>query len=113
MAYDEELTERFRQALKGVPGTSEKRMMGAVCFFVNGNMLGGADRSKEGVRRFMFRVGRDNVEEALSRPGAAAMEMGGRRMRGFVFVGEEHCDAAALDGWIALARAFVDHLPPK
>ena len=64
MAYDEDLTNRMRTALDGVDETSEKRMMGGVCFFLNGNMLSGADRSKDGVRRFMFRVGKDKHAEA-------------------------------------------------
>lgn len=113
MAYDEDLAERFRQALSGRDGVSEKRMMGGVCFLLNGNMVGGADRTKEGFRRFMFRVGKDNHAEALKRPGALPMEMGGRRMSGFVFVDAGKCDDSALDDWIGLARSFVDELPAK
>ena len=112
MAYDEILTERFRNAL-GHPSAVEKRMMGGVCFMLNGNMLGGADRTKDGDRRFMFRVGKDNEDEALSRPGAMVMEMGGRRMSGLIFVDADKCDEAQLKSWIALARGFVDTLPAK
>lgn len=43
----------MRAALAGVSGVVEKRMMGGVCFLVNGNMLGGADKG-----RYMFRVGK-------------------------------------------------------
>jgi len=113
MAYDEDLTERMRHALEGIGETSEKRMMGGVCFFLNGNMLSGADRNKEGIRRFMFRVGKDNLAEALKRPDAAAMELGGRRMGGFVFVDGEACGDAALNDWIERARSFVATLPAK
>ena len=113
MAYDEELAARFRAALDGTAGISEKRMMGGVCFFLHGNMIGGADRTRTGERRFMFRVGKDNQAEALERPGAEAVEMGGRRMGGFVFVDADACDQAALDGWIALALGFIRTLPKK
>ncbi|MBL4757945.1 MAG: TfoX/Sxy family protein [Rhizobiales bacterium] len=113
MAYDEDLTNRFRDALEGHVDISEKRMMGGICFLLSGNMIGGADRTKEGERRFMFRVGKDNEAEALSRTGAAIMEMGGRRMGGMVFVEEEACDEAALKNWVALALSFVSTLPPK
>lgn len=113
MAYDEKLTKRMRHALSGQGGISEKRMMGGVCFFLNGNMLGGADRSKEGVRRLMFRVGKVNMGEALDRPGAAVMTLGGRRMGGFVFVDAADCDDRTLASWIELARSFVDTLPAK
>ena len=76
MAYDEDLTDRFRDTLGRRIGISEKRMMGGACFFLSGNMIGGADRTKDGVGRFMFRVGKDNETEALSRDGATIMEQG-------------------------------------
>ncbi|MGI9491074.1 MAG: TfoX/Sxy family protein [Geminicoccaceae bacterium] len=113
MAYDEDLTNRFRHALNGLDDVEEKRMMGGVCFMVNGNMLGGAHREKDGHRRFMFRVGKDNQAEALRRPGAKAMEMGGRRMGGFIFVDAEACDDKALKSWIDFALIFVAALPAK
>lgn len=113
MAYDEELAARFRDCLDGMMGISEKRMMGGVCFLLDGNMIGGADRQKDGRGRFLFRVGKDNHDEALTRPGAQAMEQGGRRMSGFIFVDEDDCDDDALKGWISFALSFVSNLPPK
>jgi hypothetical protein len=113
MAYDEDLAARFRAALDGMPGISEKRMMGGVCFLRDGNMIGGADRAKSGDGRFMFRVGKDNEAEALSRPGATVMEQGGRRMGGLVFVTEDACGAAEMKDWVSLALSFVSTLPPK
>jgi len=88
-------------------------MMGGTCFFINGNMLGGADRTKEGEGRFMFRVGKDNEAQALTRKGAAVMVQGGRRMGGLIFVSEGVCDKKALRDWVALAQDFVGTLPPK
>ena len=88
-------------------------MMGGVCFFHNGNMIGGADRTKDGDGRFMFRVGKDNEAEALSRPGSTIVEQGGRRMGGFVFVDDNACDDQALSEWGFLALAYVTELPPK
>lgn len=113
MAYNEELTLRLRNALAKLDGITEQRMMGGVCFMLNGNMICGADCSKSGGRRFMFRVGKDNQETALKRKGATAMEMGGRLMRGFVFVDHEACPDPVLDDWIAFALSFVGSLPPK
>ena len=113
MAYDEELTNRLRNALAHLDGVTEQRMMGGVCFMINGNMIAGADSSKSEGRRFMFRVGKDNQDQALKRKGAAAMEMGGRIMRGFVYVRYEDCPDPVLAEWLALARSFVDTLPPK
>ncbi len=113
MAYDEELATRFRHALGERGNLSERRMMGGVCFMLDGNMVGGADRQKDGRGRFMFRVGKDNMHHALQRPGATVMELGGRRMGGFLFVDAATCDGDALKAWIDLARSFVATLPPK
>ncbi|MDH3704094.1 MAG: TfoX/Sxy family protein [Alphaproteobacteria bacterium] len=113
MAYDEILTRRFRDALDDTSAVTEKKMMGGVCFLLNGNMIGGADRTKSGDGRFMFRVGKDNEAEALSRKGATVMEQGGRRMGGLIFVDEKACDDEALKSWVELALSFVSTLPPK
>lgn len=114
MAYDEELANRYRKALGKRKGITEKRMMGGICYMLNGNMIGGADRHKEThVGRFMFRVGKDNEEVALSRKGSAIMEQGGRRMTGMVFVDAESCDDSTLKEWIKLAVDWVKTLPPK
>ena len=76
-------------------------------------MIGGADRTRSGVGRFMFRVGKENEAEALSRDGASIMEQGGKRMGGLVFVDEDACDDTALRDWVSLALSFVTTLPPK
>ncbi len=113
MAYDELLTVRFRTALGDKPGVTEKKMMGGVCFLLNGNMIGGADRSKAGLGRFMFRVGKQNEAEALSREGAYIMEQGGRRMGGFIFVNEDDCEDAEMKGFAQLALSYAATFPPK
>ena len=113
MAYDEQLTQRFRDAVGERKGITEKRMMGGVCLMLDGNMIGGADRTRDGTGRFMFRVGKENQAEALTRPGAQLVEMGGRAMSGMIFVDEGDCDDGALKNWAALALSFVQTLPPK
>ena len=113
MAYDEELADRFRRALEGLEGISEKRMMGGLCFLLNGNMIGGASRNKDDERLFMFRVGKDNEAEALTRTGAIMVELGGRRMGGMIWVDEKDCNAGAMKDWISLALSFVSTLPAK
>jgi hypothetical protein len=39
--------------------------------------------------------------------------MGGRRMGGFLFVEAEAAGTEALMEWVALARGYVETLPPK
>jgi hypothetical protein len=111
MAYNECQAGRFRKALAGKAGIAEKRMMGGLIFLLNGNMIGGVDIDPSGADRFMFRVGRERMAQALSRPGAQPVIMGGRRMKGFVFVLD--CDEATLESWISFVLHFVDRLPPK
>ena len=113
MAYDEELAQRFRDQLDGLPGISEKKMMGGICFLVDGNMIGGASRNKEGLGHFLFRVGKENQEEAQRRFGGEVMEMGGRKMSGFFSVDEDDCDETKLNDWVTFAHAFASSLPPK
>lgn len=113
MAHDPELAERMRAALGSGKEYSEKRMMGGTCFFLNGNMIGGADRSKEGDRRFMFRVGKDNVERAAELGALGPLLLGDRVMPGFYFVDAEQCDAALLGRWLDLALENARSLPPK
>lgn len=113
MAYDEALAQRLRDGLRSIKGVSEKRMMGGLCVMVRGNMLGGVDRTKSGHDRFMFRVGKDNEAKALRRPGASIVEMGGKRLGGFIFVDASVCDGRSLKQWIAMALTFVGRLPKK
>lgn len=112
MAFDEELTARMRTALGERQDISEKRMMGGICFFLNGNMVSGADRSKEGERRFMFRVGKAN-EAAAGLPQGEPMVLGNRPMPGFYFVDGGRCDDDVLQRWLELALAHARSLPSK
>ena len=113
MAYDDDLAKRFRALVEGLPGLSEKRMMGGICFFLNGNMVGGADRANTGERRFMFRVGKDNVAAADALPGAEPMVQGGRTMTGLYFVNAEEQSRKVIKKWAALAIEHAFSLPPK
>ena len=88
-------------------------MMGGLCLLVNGNMIGGVDQTKAGAGRFMFRVGKENEGKSLARPGASAVEMGGRRFGGFIFVDAEACTPRALTAWVAVALGYVKTLPRK
>ena len=112
MAFDEALTQRMRTALGEGPGLSEKRMMGGVCFFLDGNMICGADRSKEGERRFMFRVGKEN-DVAVALPQGTLMFLGDRPMPGFYFVDGDRCDDELLWRWLEVALSHARSLPPK
>ena len=108
MAVDEDLAERMRAALAGTSAIREMRMFGGLCFMLNGNMVAGTSK-----RGLLVRVGKDRQSDALGRPGAKLMEMGGRSMEGYIVVDPPPRDERALRDWLELAVAFVNSLPAK
>ncbi|MGI5192620.1 TfoX/Sxy family protein [Streptomyces sp. CA-288835] len=109
MAYDEGLAERIRHRLGADPDIKEQRMFGGLAFLCRGNMavcVSGDD--------LMVRVGTDNADAALARPGTRVMDMSGRPMRGWVLVdGTALTEDDVLGGWIDEGRAFAATFPPK
>lgn len=105
---NEALAARLRAALAGRKSITEKRMFGGVCFLLRGNMLCGIGKAD-----FMFRVGKAQDAEALSRKGARPMDITGKVMKGFVWVDPASCDARCLARWIRLAETYVGALPAK
>jgi len=105
---EDELAAAVRAALVKLQGVTEVKMFGGVGFMLNGNLLVGASK-----RGLLARVGRAAQAQALAHPGAAVMEMKGRRMEDYIRVSAAHLDTAAIRAWIKLARAHVETLPPK
>lgn len=112
MAYDESQAQRMRVALGNAPAISEKRMMGAICFFLNGNMIGGTDSWSGGEPRFMFRVGK-GADQAELPPQGEVMIQGERVMSGFYLVNSARCDDGLLARWLDIALAHAAKLAPK
>ncbi|MER9444135.1 TfoX/Sxy family protein [Mesorhizobium sp. M0045] len=102
------MVDRLRAAL-GPRQVTEQKMFGGTCFMLNGNMLIGTSK-----RGLLVRVGKEGHAAAAARPYARPMEMGGRSMEGYVHVAPEGTATEAdLRGWLDLALAFVETLPPK
>jgi TfoX/Sxy family transcriptional regulator of competence genes len=108
MAFDEGLAERIRDYLGDLPGVTDKRMFGGISFLTEGNMTV-AVRGDD----LMVRVGTGAVDDALARPGAEKIVMGGRLMKGWVVVDGATLDDDVLGEWIERGRTFVATLPPK
>jgi TfoX/Sxy family transcriptional regulator of competence genes len=103
MAYDEELAERIRRGFrKARVRFEEKRMMGGICFMVDGKMCVGVEKT-----RLMARIDPLLYDEALRKKGCVPMDFTGRPLRGFVFV---NLDGLATDielnHWLKLALEF-------
>jgi len=103
MAYDELLERRVRQFFEAKRIKPEsKRMMGGLCFMVNGRMCVGVEKN-----RLMARIGPDAYDDALTRKGCRPMDFTGRPMRGFVFVGLEGLRTEKdLAFWMELALSY-------
>ena len=103
MAYSEELAERLRACFAGRSiDFEEKKMMGGLCFLVDGKMCVGVTTED-----LMVRLDPEIYEEALEKEGSRPMDFTGRPMKGFVFVDESGMKGkAALAYWVDLALDF-------
>ena len=101
MAYDEKLANRIRESMVDVRKLREKEMMGGLTFMVNGKMCVGIFRGE-----LMCRVDPTKTE-LLEKPGARLMEMGGKKMNGFLIISDEGIKSKkAFDFWITESLAF-------
>ncbi len=109
MPYSEAMAETMRADLGVLPGLSEKKMFGGLCFLLHGHMIGGI--GKDGA---LYRPGKPNEAAALALSGVTPMVMGGRRMGGFVRLDDDgFADDANRRKLTGIALAFVAGLPPK
>jgi TfoX/Sxy family transcriptional regulator of competence genes len=99
----DELAERVSAALTRKNVSFEaKRMMGGMCFLVDGKMFAGTAKN-----RLMLRFDPALHEEVLSRPGASPMDFTGKPMRGYVFVQPSALSSEkVLNSWLDLALEF-------
>lgn len=112
MVSIENLAALMRERLEGLPGLSERKMMGGHCFLLNGNMVGGAGRDAAGDPRYMMRVGKGNSARAEALPGAAPLMKGNWRMGGMYMVDPEQPDEV-ISAWVSLAVGNALSLPAK
>ncbi len=102
MAYNEQLTNRLREALANEKNVEEKKMFRGVAFMVNGKLCLSA-----GDDEIMCRIDPALHEEALARRGCRTVIMKGKEYKGYVYVNEEGIKTKKdLAYWIALALDF-------
>lgn len=110
MAYDEELAERIREQLDGVPGVTEKRMFGGLAFLVNGNMA----VSASGRGGLLLRVDPAQTETLVHRSGAERFEMRGRKMDGWLRIAPSAVRTRRdLSRWVRIGVDYASGLTPK
>ena len=110
MAYDEDLAERIRDALRAEGGVTEKRMFGGLAFLVNGNMAVSAS-SQGGL---LLRVHPAETDAVVREDGVTRFEMRGRPMDGWVRVDPSVTDSdPGVLRWVKIGVAYARSLPPK
>jgi TfoX/Sxy family transcriptional regulator of competence genes len=102
MAYNEQLAERVRKALSGIPHVEEKKMFRGITFMLNDKMcisVSGDD--------MMCRIDPLLHDAALKRKGSRSVVMRGREYKGWIKVDEDGLKAKKdFDYWIKLALDF-------
>jgi TfoX/Sxy family transcriptional regulator of competence genes len=109
MAFSESLAQRVRDLLYPLTTAEEKKMFGGIAFMVSGNMTVGVIQEN-----LIVRVGLENYEASLRKPGADLFQPTGKPMAGWVTVAPDgHQTDEDLKYWIKLALEFVKTLPAK
>lgn len=102
MSYDEDLAERIRRKLNGLPHVTEKNMMGGLTFMYNDKMCVGIVKDE-----LMCRIDPEIHDECVEKIGCRTMDFTKRPMKGYVFI-----DASGMrtqqefEYWINLALDF-------
>jgi TfoX/Sxy family transcriptional regulator of competence genes len=110
VAYDEELADRIRELLRGERDLSEKKMFGGLAFLIGGNMSVAAS----GQGGVLVRVDRAQSDALLATTSARLMEMGGRRMQGWLRVAHDDVRTKRqLAKWVTLGATYARSLPAK
>lgn len=110
MAFDEALAQRVRDVLYPLAAAQEKKMFGGLALMVGGNMTVGVIQDD-----LIVRVGLENYQAALDKPGADLFRPTGRKPAiGWITVAPDgHQTEENLKYWIELALEFVKTLPAK
>ena len=110
MAYDEDLADRIRDALRDEDGVTEKRMFGGLAFLVNGNMA----VSASGQGGLLLRVDPAETDAVVREDGVTRFQMRGRAMDGWVRVDPSVTTSdPELTRWVRVGVAYARSLPPK
>jgi TfoX/Sxy family transcriptional regulator of competence genes len=109
MTADDDLAQRIRFELRGIPNLVEKNMFGGIGFLIQGNMACGINKGD-----LIIRVGPEASSRALAQSNTRPFDMTGRPMAGWLMVSPPGYQSDAdLKNWINQGVAFALTLPPK
>lgn len=105
----QELVDRFHEAVAGIEGVEVRKMFGFPAAFVGGNMTAGLHQDT-----FMVRLSEPDRAERLAEGWSTFEPMAGRPMREYVSLpADVTADIDATRRWIERAAEYVRTLPPK
>jgi TfoX/Sxy family transcriptional regulator of competence genes len=110
VAYDEDLANRVRELVANEAGVVEKRMFGGLAFLIGGNM----SVSVSGQGGLLLRCDPRETDALLGKPYAAAFEMRGRTMDGWLRIDPEGLHTKRqLARWVERGVSYARSLPAK
>jgi len=81
MAYDESLSKRINELVKGRKGFTHKEMFGGIAYLLNGNMCVGVHKNE-----LIIRYDPKTTEEVTSNKDVRPFDITGRPMKGWSLV---------------------------
>lgn len=108
MAYDEFLSNRISDLVKGKKGFTRQKMFGGIGFLLNGNMCVGVHKND-----LLIRHDPVLTDELSSDKHVQPFTISGKPMKGWSLVSAEGIKGDELKKWVDLSVSFVKSLPPK
>jgi TfoX/Sxy family transcriptional regulator of competence genes len=103
VAYNEELTERVREALADRTDVDEKKMFGGLSFMVGGQMCCGVLKNE-----LIVRIEPTEFPTLVAEPQVRPFDFSGRPMQGMVYVDASGLsDPEVLRAWIRRGTDYV------
>lgn len=108
MAYDEALSKRINELIKGKKGFTCKEMFGGIAYLLNGNMCVGVHKDE-----LIIRYDPKATEEINADKNIHPFDITGRSMKGWSLVRLEGTKGDGLKKWFDLSFNFAKSLPAK
>lgn len=109
MPYNKAIEVRIDSFVSGWKDILKKNMFGGVCYLLKGNMFCGIYKDS-----LILRLGEEGAKRAMILPAVGPFDITGKPMKGWVMVAPAGFQKEEdLKEWLAKARAFASHLPPK
>lgn len=108
MAYDEFLSKRIDELIKGKRGFTRKEMFGGIAYLLNGNMCVGVHKNE-----LIIRYDPKITEQIQTDQYVHSFDITGRPMKGWSLVSSDGVKGDGLRKWFDLSFSFAKSLPPK